>query len=415
MPLPAALLGALGRVAGSAGAFLEGAGARGAIAGSASVGEGGFLSRLLRGLGFSGTGSAKVGGIIPDGLAEKAKKLGGTLNNMGAHLVQAQFATQAAGSAFTGLTKILVPMAPLVKGVTAGLNLFVGAVTSIGDSVAGFVGLASPVHVQKFKLATDDLVATIGHMLLPVMEYGTELVRAFADALTPLKGSAKELMESLFKPMTALMPTLANAGAAVSRAMGSAVRAVTPIINIFGSWVEIFGKIVGTGIEILFHSLAINLELLGDVMKPLLGWMERGTRLFAEFMSSIIESVRSFFGLPKDVSGSSTGAAARPATFSSVEDYGRKAQQAAFSLGTANDPAKDSAMTLHSIYDLLERAGGQLVKTIGDLPAKIAEAIRRELPNPAAAVRIATGGGFGLGFGASVGEAARDFFRGTGP
>lgn len=378
MPIPAIVgaLGSIGRVA--------------AMAGSA--------------LGAAGAGAAE-GTLLARG-AQVAK----TLNTVSNALMMTQYGAQAAGSAISGLAKMMMPMAPLVGIVTRGLNWFVSAVTNIGNSVAGFVALASPVHVQKFKLATDDLVATIGHMLLPVMEYGTELVRAFADSMMPLIRPAQELLSALFKPLTALMPTLANMGGAVARALGALIRIVTPFLNVFGQIFELIGKIVGTGVEMVFHVLAVNLEVFAAVMKPFLDILVIGLEAVNRVMERALRWVRAFLRLPT-VAGKSTGMAARPATFSSVEEYGRKAQQAAFSLGKS--PEQEMAQGVINIHKLLGDVKRDVVAAINNLPSNIGDAVAKALPNARKAVqdfrdRVANTAG-------QAGQQIGAFFSGVGP
>ena len=79
------------------------------------------------------------------------------------------------------------------------------------------------------------------------------------------------------------------------------------------------------------------------------------TRQLDSFIEGVIEDVRKFFGI-KTIAGSSVGAAVRPASIGSVEDYGAKARTAAFSLGTAaSTPEAKTAEYTGKILAVLEQ------------------------------------------------------------
>jgi hypothetical protein len=69
---------------------------------------------------------------------------------------------------------------PVGMAVTAMKTLVLGF-KSLGDSIAGFVGMYSPAHAERWKMAWDDLSAAIGRDLLPALEAMTRAVRNVGD------------------------------------------------------------------------------------------------------------------------------------------------------------------------------------------------------------------------------------------
>lgn len=270
------------------------------------------------------------------------QKAANGMMNLGNTITQVGFAAQIGGQAIGGLVGLLqkMPTAP-IRAFTAVMNAvqapvlyavdairgFRNSITAIGNSISEFVQLASPVEVQKFKLASDDLTASIGKALVPVMRFATALTRGFADVLFRLSGPFERIMAKFFDPLTEAIPKLVNAA--------------EPLIDLFGLLAEVF-----TG------------------MPGIINFTVSAVSMFASMLES--------FGLTKGgLSGSSVGAAVRPAQIGSIEDYGRRAQQAAFSLGTGADPARDSANSLRDIYNWLTG----IESYIKNLPANIGTAL----------------------------------------
>jgi len=105
------------------------------------------------------------------------------------------------------LGAVLGPVGIAIGAVVGAIGLVVGVAETarqtflkLGDAVAGFVGKANHVYVERYQLAQDDLVATIGHSLIPVMEKFTEVTRLAGDiiaTITPSTESMEEVMSQL--------------------------------------------------------------------------------------------------------------------------------------------------------------------------------------------------------------------------
>ena len=261
-----------------------------------------------------GRTAATTGRVVAaGGEVSMGKKLISAAGDIG----QVAFAAQSLSSSMTGLASVMIPFSAHTQIAAGALKTFVGAVSSVGNAVAGFVKLASPVHVQMFNLAVDDLVASIGKALVPVMEYGTKIVRLFADVVFQMSGPLSRILHAVLKPMMAALDLL--------------LTAMTPQIHVFVAMAD---------------ALALLLEV---------------STAFSTGMMKLANNFLSFGGSIKD---KSVGAAVRPAQFSSPEEYGRRAQQAAFSLGGAADSQTRTA-----------NAAEELVRLFRNFPTEITKAL----------------------------------------
>lgn len=237
------------------------------------------------------------------------------------------------------------------------LRQFTAAATAMGRAVEPFVRLANPGVVQRFTLASEDLTASIGRFLVPVMLTATNITRAFADVMFKLSGPLNYLVKSVFDPLTNIIPKLTNElepllnelgdlakitgdalkpfVTAITQETADALRAVMPLLKEFANELQVLALVLGNDLKNLSTAIEFGngfVHLLADINR-LVGGVGAG-RIF----------------------GASTGAAARPATTGSIEDYGRQAQLAAFSLGTGAMTAEEkSADYLGKIWDWLSK------------------------------------------------------------
>lgn len=325
MPIPA-ILGALGSAAGAA---ASGASAAGYAATAAD------LTKLAGGLNTAAKG--------------------------------AQVATGGLSSLSRGLSGLTSPL----SGAIGILGQFRDGITSLGNSVAGFVEKANPAFVKQFQFAADDLTASIGKALIPVMEYATQFTRAFADVLFALAGPVQRLIRAGLEPLTKLLPTLTNAFAPVVSVLGTVIDYVAaflrPLAGLGAAFtklallpLELVGTAFAKALELLVAPLTVAGRLLGDMVDALNRFIDRG-----------IAQVRRLLGVP-GIAGGSVGASARQAQVGSVESFQTKALTAAFGMGTASADER-VATTADELYKFVK---GALVTAITkDAPAEVARAL----------------------------------------
>lgn len=279
------------------------------------------VPQILRALG-GGAGGRTAGGAVAKGAGKMGVPTGApTGGSAGGSILDA---AGAAGQLMWGAQSLMQGLGLISKAITsiplAPVNAMIGAfdklqapalavvgvlgkardsMTAFGRSLAEFVQLVSPVHVERFMLAADDLTASIGKALLPAMEFATKLTRRFADVMYTMSGPLQRLMKAFFDPLEAVVDRLATVA-------GHLLQVLNPLIEVFALVVEGVGKLV-------------------------IGLMK-------------------FLGLSGGGLEDSTDAAVRNVGIGSLEDYGKRAQTAAFRLGTAAAPEERTATFLEKIY-----------------------------------------------------------------
>jgi hypothetical protein len=330
---------------------------------------------------------------LPAILAGIAGRLGGAsagaaLNSAGIAAFNVQAITgavQQVGGAFKSLLSSLNPVTPALKVFTLGIDLLqapmlglVGAlrgfrdsVGALGSAVSEFVRLASPVHVQLFNLAMDDLTASIGKILIPVLKASTAFVRMFGDVIYRLSGPFQQLMSAFFDPITELLPELVNAFAPLLDAFGEIAKiAASVLAPVMKQLAPLFADVaIGLGsalaalaspaILAAMAAMATAVTVLVSAFAPLIAIL--GALGYA--VQKTFEYIGRALGI-KPAAGGSVGAAVRPATIGSVEEYGKKAQQAAFSLGSAATPEAMTADYVKKLYEYLTGGFWQALKDL---------------------------------------------------
>jgi len=374
MPLPA-ILGALAR-------------------GATAVGKATGFGKNVTGVTSALSGSGSVG--------EKAAVVGKNLKPIADSLTQLTFNAQILGQGLKSLTgtfgsltsavghAAILPLNLFTKGIDAlnapvlavvgSLKHFRDSVGAIGSAVSEFVQLASPIHVVRFNLAMQDLTASIGKILIPVLDASTVVVRAFADVIFRLSSPLQNLVKVILDPFVKEVPQL--------------LTILTPIIDLIGTFVNI----LATGLQPVMKLLVPLLEgmtvafaaivapavipavigvvaALAGVFATLLVVMSPVIALFAAIgyaFQKLTTYLAKLLGITS-LGGGSVGAAVRPATIGSVEEYGRKAQQAAFSLGTAADPATRTANGIDELIKLVQSRVDEVMRVLDNLPQKAYE------------------------------------------
>lgn len=200
---------------------------------------------------------------------------------------------------------------PAMTAVTGGSE----AIVAPFRAMAGYVAKSNPAAVEKFTLATDDLMAVIGETLLPIFEAGTKVIREYADLLRTI--------EPVYKPLITATKKIVEL---FGRLLGPAFQIAIPIIETMG---EIFEEAVPV------------LEMFVDAVETMVDGI-------IEIVNDMIESWNSMKAVPKWLEidlipvlkgmkrESSVGAAVHSASFVGLEDFGKNMRQAAFSQGTKN-------------------------------------------------------------------------------
>lgn len=196
-------------------------------------------------------------------------------------------------------------VAALVKGTMAtaanSIRQLVGAVQgTLGD----FVGAFRPDMMVRFQKITNDLMATIGEMLVPIMSVANEAFRWLADTFAgmtstvlPLVRSAIEqlrpvaevvgqalrsminfdvikaqfaqfaaIIQALSEPITTLLPVIVQIVQVIQAINIAIVSGVTSIISSLAPVVSALATIVGALVQVII----MPFELLSQVIGPLI-------------------------------------------------------------------------------------------------------------------------------------------------
>ncbi len=133
--------------------------------------------------------------------------------------------------------------------IAAAAAATVQAMQQAFDTIKGFVEALSPATVQMFSMEMRNLQATIGQAFLPVIQIATQVVRDFADRLSPvMQQFAPVLGELVSRIAGALMPVLGS--------LVQIIQALLPALQI----VTAFMPLVGVAIQLMMETLMMALS-----------------------------------------------------------------------------------------------------------------------------------------------------------
>lgn len=224
---------------------------------------------------------------------------------------------QGTGSAIKSVGDSLGPL-----GI--GLSVMGGAIEGITKQIQELLGTAiqlaakaNPGVVKRLQIALDDTAAVVGHRLTPVVEVLTNIIRGLGDMLQTILPRTSEFRAAL---------------APLGDAWNSLKEALLPI-----------GVVIKTvfivGLKILTAQLKVAAAALNILLQPLI-------------------QIGKFAGLNWKTS---VGAAARPVTFTSPEDYAKEVYKAAAGSKGADEQIADNTKTMVDILqDIRDRITGGL-------------------------------------------------------
>lgn len=186
-------------------------------------------------------------------------------------------AQAAAGAAQMGANLLRLPF-----------NVLDTAVSAIQMNIARFVKLAQPGALMQFERAMDDMYATIGHILVPVLQVATQFLRSMGSALFGLTGDGQKAVQMLAAGATGML-AFAAAATAVATVMSGGLLPVLSAVagglasmlvvsgdfkGVFDSLGQVVGGVInaiGSAVSALMPIAQPFLDLLGDVGN-LLAW-----------------------------------------------------------------------------------------------------------------------------------------------
>lgn len=104
-------------------------------------------------------------------------------------------------------------------------------ISSVQSQIAGFVQKLNPGYLIRWNLAVDDLQATIGRALLPLLEQATAAVRQIGSVINGLNGSGQDAIRAFAGGIVALKGIAAGAAAVVTVLTGGLAPALAAIVG----------------------------------------------------------------------------------------------------------------------------------------------------------------------------------------
>lgn len=207
----------------------------------------------------------------------------------------------AAGRVDNALMGIPAKLGGMSKALVSHMTLGADAIKAMADPIKNLVGLSNPAAIKQFDLALNDAYATMGNLLLPVLQALTRGARGMGDTYATLGSSIAPVMDGIASAMDTVFKEIGsvareNAGAIelLSEALGFAARA--------GGFVAAMVLRLGSAFGVFLRPLRMVAGLLG------------------------------YGGNPAEKSA--VGTANRNVSIgTSAEDVGKKAMEAAFSQG----------------------------------------------------------------------------------
>lgn len=201
---------------------------------------------------------------------------------------------------FGEISAVLGPLTIALGAIVGAVALATDAFKNMTDSVAGFVAVASPGAFRQWQIVLQDISGVIGQTLVPVLTLLREAFRFFGDVLATLLPTASE-MSDMLSHLRPVFEEFTEAVRDLLAEMGPELRMAIRIV--FGTIIAAFGVLLKIAAD--FMSIITKIS---SIVKGLLG-----------VSTGQIEERSSF------------GAAAQPAHFTSLEEFGKEIQQAALS------------------------------------------------------------------------------------
>ena len=215
--------------------------------------------------------------------------------------------TSAASSVISGFGK---SAAAALTPLTPAIDLFKTAASGAVQQIYSFVSKANPAVAFEFDRALDDLAGTMGQILTPILEATSGFVRQFADTLQGLRPAPEPIMQSI--------------GAII----GELGRVLEPLTQMMAPVYELIGGVL----------TSVVIPALHKFVDVLVGVTHAAMDMIEELSFGLIKFSRT-------ERGSSVGAAVRPASYSRIEDIGKRTTLAALNVGRSTLTPDGTAIT----------------------------------------------------------------------
>lgn len=263
-------------------------------------------------------------GVITKQQAEELSKVGSAgpgfithLKGIGSAIAHGNLGGAVAqiGPAIGSLGGSLAKMGGIAAAVPA-------SIVAVGAAIQGLVNKANPGAAFQFNRALDDLAATFGQILTPILQGITVFVRDFADGLQGLKPAFAPLMQGIGGMIAALGPLLQS------------------FMQLAGPAFQAVGYLIANIVVPAFKLLADGLREIVKVAMDAISFITAGLISFDDYESK-----------------SSVGAAIRPAAYSGIEDIGKRTTLAALNQTDKDNVPRKIDKSNELLQKILDKIG----------------------------------------------------------
>lgn len=138
-----------------------------------------------------------------------------------------------------GLAKQVKQVTAVVAVVTGVLLAIPAAITAITYAAMPFVQALSPSSVEAFHRELDNLKATVGEGLIPIIAYATASLREWAGILLPAMRELKPMVDRLSSAVSGFMAGFVRSAVATLMLL---LHAVEPLVEQFADWISMAGQ-----------------------------------------------------------------------------------------------------------------------------------------------------------------------------
>ena len=251
----------------------------------------------------------------------------------------------------------------LFQGLSGALGQFRNEINSVLGTVAKFVGALNPGLLSAFNAVMQNLNATIGFGLEPVLAQATEVFRTFAGQILPLMTALRPVLADISQALGGLFTAVVSAIVTQLRVylsiLAPIIKFTSQLVGIISTLIDVYGVMLTTIVELVQEMLAsigfgdavndvfksivdaakqvvVGLSFLGASLLRLVGLTDTLAK-FRENLAKRLEERKTppagMVAAPKDVSTSG------------IEDIAKKMSERAFQ-ATAGAGAKKSETDL---------------------------------------------------------------------
>lgn len=292
----------------------------------------------------------------------------------------------------------------VAAGVSAALAAVPAAVAGAVVTANRFVRALNPALVERYGAEVENLTATIGFGLTPIVAYATRSVREFSQQILPAVQAVKPAVEALARGVAGVADAVGRFVAQVALKAASVLAQLAPFVEQvaggFADLIDVAAAVLAAMqplslvVDFLRVMLQSNVTTLGAFARALAVASARllgafgGAEVLNRFKAALSKAVED---RKRDPTGGLL-AAPRDATTGGIEDVIRRMNERAFLAGAGAETKPPDVAALEAILAEVQGLEPESWRKV------IADAVRE-------GVRVGILGGTGTGAGRVVGDA----------